>query len=146
MIVDDDRRHLETWTPALTQLLASLWNRGKTGSYISKAILERTGVYFSRNAVISKANRIDLMSRPSPISKGKAGRLSKPQKMPIPSNVVRLRAGSFKTYTNIGPAHRTCQFIEGDGYPWTKCGCATHRNSSWCEAHYARVFQPRAAE
>lgn len=60
-------------------------------------------------------------------------------------NVIRLKLNSFRVYNEIGPKPRTCQFIEGDGYPWTKCGCPVHNNSSWCEAHYKRVFQRRPA-
>ena len=50
------------WTEERTNLLKSLWLQGQTASQIA----ERLGGV-TRNAVIGKAHRLGLSSRPSPI-------------------------------------------------------------------------------
>src|SRR6185503_2283212 len=51
-----------SWTDERIERLKSLWTRGMTASHIAD---ELGGV--SRNAVIGKAHRLGLQSRPSPV-------------------------------------------------------------------------------
>lgn len=56
------------WTDERIELLKTLWGRGMTASQIAD---ELGGV--SRNAVIGKAHRLGLESRPSPVRPGDGG-------------------------------------------------------------------------
>ena len=62
-----------SWTEERIEKLKSMWEKGMTASQIAD---ELGGV--SRNAVIGKAHRLDLQSRPSPV-KGTDGEGSKPE-------------------------------------------------------------------
>jgi GcrA cell cycle regulator len=57
-----------SWTDERIELLKTLWGRGMTASQIAD---ELGGV--SRNAVIGKAHRLGLESRPSPVRPGEGG-------------------------------------------------------------------------
>ena len=56
-----------SWTEDRIEQLKAMWQAGKTASQIAEAL---TGV--SRNAVIGKAHRLSLQSRPSPVKPGEA--------------------------------------------------------------------------
>ena len=62
-----------SWTDERIDKLKSMWEKGMTASQIAE---ELGGV--SRNAVIGKAHRLDLQSRPSPV-KGNDGDGAKPE-------------------------------------------------------------------
>jgi GcrA cell cycle regulator len=71
-----------SWTEERIEKLKSLWTQGMTASQIAE---ELGGV--SRNAVIGKAHRLDLQSRPSPVKAvdGEAAApKSEPRKAPAP--------------------------------------------------------------
>ena len=51
------------WTDDVVARLTELWNQGKSASEISRAL----GNGITRNAVVGKAHRLGLKSRPSPI-------------------------------------------------------------------------------
>jgi GcrA cell cycle regulator len=73
-----------SWTDERIERLKSLWTKGMTASHIAD---ELGGV--SRNAVIGKAHRLGLQSRPSPVKpnepepKPKAKAKEKPQPAPV---------------------------------------------------------------
>src|SRR3954447_8067379 len=73
-----------SWTDERIERLKSLWTKGMTASHIAD---ELGGV--SRNAVIGKAHRLGLPSRPSPVKpnepepKPKAKAKEKPQPAPV---------------------------------------------------------------
>jgi GcrA cell cycle regulator len=54
-----------TWTPARIGMLQELWGSGLS----AKEIAARLGSGITRNAVIGKAHRLGLSSRPSPIKR-----------------------------------------------------------------------------
>ncbi|WP_217429557.1 GcrA family cell cycle regulator, partial [Sphingomonas bacterium] len=54
-----------SWTDERIEQLRQMWESGMTASQIAEAL---TGV--SRNAVIGKAHRLGLQSRPSPVKAG----------------------------------------------------------------------------
>ncbi len=58
-----------SWTDERISQLKSMWEKGMTASQIAE---ELGGV--SRNAVIGKAHRLDLQSRPSPVKANEAPR------------------------------------------------------------------------
>ena len=55
-----------SWTDERIDILKSLWDSGLTASQIA----EKLGGGISRNAVIGKAHRLELKSRPSPVKAG----------------------------------------------------------------------------
>ena len=67
------------WTDERIDQLKSMWEKGMTASQIAD---ELGGV--SRNAVIGKAHRLGLQSRPSPVKAGDAPRKPAPPKRPAP--------------------------------------------------------------
>ena len=88
-----------TWTPARIGMLQELWGSGLS----AKEIAARLGSGITRNAVIGKAHRLGLSSRPSPIKRteGKAAgtplmktRLSSPKAMGLRRDVV-VGSGSY---------------------------------------------------
>ena len=70
-----------SWTDERIERLKELWTKGMTASQIAE---ELGGV--SRNAVIGKAHRLDLQSRPSPVkaNDGEASPKAEPRKIVIP--------------------------------------------------------------
>jgi GcrA cell cycle regulator len=63
-----------SWTEERIDKLKELWSKGMTASQIAE---ELGGV--SRNAVIGKAHRLDLQSRPSPVKGGDSDGAAKPE-------------------------------------------------------------------
>jgi GcrA cell cycle regulator len=73
-----------SWTEERIERLKSMWERGMTASQIAE---ELGGV--SRNAVIGKAHRLDLQSRPSPVKGGEGETVkSEPRKAAPPKSKV----------------------------------------------------------
>lgn len=70
-----------SWTDERIERLKELWTKGMTASQIAE---ELGGV--SRNAVIGKAHRLDLQSRPSPVkaNDGEGSTKAEPRKIVIP--------------------------------------------------------------
>lgn len=62
-----------SWTDERIEQLRQMWEGGMTASQIAEAL---TGV--SRNAVIGKAHRLGLQSRPSPVKGGEAAAAAVP--------------------------------------------------------------------
>jgi GcrA cell cycle regulator len=94
-----------TWTPARIGVLQELWGSGLS----AKEIAARLGGGITRNAVIGKAHRLGLSSRPSPIKRvdGKQSpspimktRLSSPKAMGLRRDVM-VGTGAYRN-TDIG--------------------------------------------
>lgn len=109
------------WTPERVEMLQSLWREG----YSASAIAERLGG-ISRNAVIGKAHRLFLPSRPSPIKRDER-KLATPPRAPA-------QAG-----------HQGCMWPIGD--PKTPdfhfCGEPAHPGRPYCSTHCAQAYQRR---
>lgn len=75
-----------SWTDERIELLRKLWEKGLTASQIA----EQLGDNISRNAVIGKAHRLGLKSRPSPVKPGENGN-DAPQ---VATPVVESRAAT----------------------------------------------------
>ena len=70
-----------SWTDERIEQLKTMWEAGQTASQIAEAL---TGV--SRNAVIGKAHRLGLQSRPSPVKPNEVE--AKPSASPVPSAIA----------------------------------------------------------
>lgn len=77
-----------SWTEERIEKLKSMWEKGMTASQIAD---ELGGV--SRNAVIGKAHRLDLQSRPSPV-KGTEGDGAKPEPRKAPASRAKVAAAA----------------------------------------------------
>lgn len=76
-----------SWTDERIDQLKAMWEKGMTASQIAD---ELGGV--SRNAVIGKAHRLGLQSRPSPVKANDAPRKKASPKKPAPSATPREAA------------------------------------------------------
>ncbi len=83
------------WTDEQVEELKKLWDQGLTTGEIGKAL----GV--SKNAVVGKAHRLKLDSRPSPIRRGE----DEPQpEQPATAPVEREKAAEVKKTVDAKPA------------------------------------------
>ncbi len=78
------------WTDERIDQLKTLWDKGLTASQIAE---ELGGV--SRNAVIGKAHRLGLKSRPSPVKSGKAKKKAAVKKA-VPKAPPKPRAAAVR--------------------------------------------------
>jgi len=106
------------WNDERVAALQRLWAQGLSASQIA----ERLG-NVTRNAVIGKAHRLGLASRPSPIRVTPASVAA-----PAP------RSGSYK-----GP---TCQWPMGDpaGTDFKFCGAPTEPGRPYCHQHCEAAY------
>ncbi len=138
------------WTDERTNLLKTLWLQGQTASQIA----ERLGG-ITRNAVIGKAHRLGLSSRPSPIRQRPLGRqpstpvpaaAAKPQPAeparpaaptPVPQAARRVKAA---------PGSRACMWPMGDpkqpGFHF--CGAPAEVGRPYCSGHCSVAYHKRA--
>jgi GcrA cell cycle regulator len=108
-----------SWTDERIERLKSLWTKGMTASHIAD---ELGGV--SRNAVIGKAHRLGLQSRPSPVKpnepdpKPKAKARDKPEPAPIaaksPAAEAPPRPAAPKPERKTAPAPEPAPFDDDD--------------------------------
>lgn len=121
---------MSTWTPERVEHLRKLWDEGLTTAEIGKHI----GV--SKNAVVGKAHRLELPSRPSPIRRGITRR---------PSRSVRKPSTTPKTQPRTLPISRSgrrCQWPIGHpGEPdFHFCGEPAVEAKPYCAKHYAMAY------
>jgi len=102
-----------SWTEEMVAELSRLWDEGLSTGEIGK----RLGV--SKNAVVGKAHRLSLSSRPSPIKRSKP----KPKKEKLPA------------LSDLGPSH--CRWPTGDpkepGFHF--CGKKSIPGKPYCLEH-----------
>jgi len=123
------------WSEARIQLLAGLWREGMSTAEIGR----RLGI--SKNAVVGKAHRLALPSRPSPI-KNRSPRPAMPQQprlrrqpepaKPQPAKLVAVQPGTGAP----------CQWPHGHpGQPgFHFCGQASVAGKPYCSEHAARAY------
>jgi GcrA cell cycle regulator len=159
-----------TWEGAHSAALRELVEKGMAFSDIARALNERFGSAYTRNAAIGRARRMGL-SLPAPtgssgvfqapkradvrrISKKRARILSKPAAKPsAPERAAALRLRCVA----ITPRHlslvelesRDCRYPYGgdaEGEPITFCGHPRREGSSYCVSHFhlTRLPEPQA--
>jgi hypothetical protein len=121
-----------SWSESDVEVLTKLWSEGLSISKIGKHIGK------TRNAVVGKAHRVGLPSRPSPFN------FKRPKGLPLPK--VFLKPVFERSYRG------NCQWIEGEVIPGgandeIKCMKPTVYDkrgvlTSWCREHYNRVWKP----
>ena len=79
-----------SWTEERIERLKAMWTKGATASQIAE---ELGGV--SRNAVIGKAHRLGLESRPSPVKAGEE-KERRPKLRPRPRHRSRWRQSRLR--------------------------------------------------
>ncbi|MDI1294827.1 MAG: GcrA family cell cycle regulator, partial [bacterium] len=72
-----------SWTDERIDQLKAMWEKGLTASQIAE---ELGGV--SRNAVIGKAHRLGLQSRPSPVKAAETPKKAVPPRTPVATPAV----------------------------------------------------------
>lgn len=120
------------WTDERIERLKSLWDEGLSASQIAKELGE--GV--TRNAVIGKAHRLGLKSRPSPVKTDKA----KPK---APTKKSARKSGDKQVVTLLDLTDRMCKWPIGHpGDPdFHFCGKPAEPGMPYCAAHCAEAYQ-----
>ncbi len=152
-----------SWTPELIKELKKLWKKGLTTGEIGRVI------GMSKNAVVGKAHRLGLESRPSPIKreeapkKEKASRVIKKVTKPAPKKeqpvavetaepvkaVKKTKSGKNKGVKLVDLKPTSCRWPEGDPKDpdFHFCGKEAVPGKSYCEEHcavaYSGVFKAR---
>ena len=129
-----------TWTEERVAELIRLWQAGHSASAIGKML----GV--SKNAVVGKAHRMQLPSRPSPIKQSTMPRrISKPAQ-PVTKTVITRPAAPPPRRIVRHAKGRSCMWPIGDpGEPdFHFCGAPALESKPYCEEHCARAYITRS--
>ena len=157
----------DSWTEADKETLRAEWATGLSASKIG-AKLGRT-----KSSVLSRAHRMGLPERPSPIGAGSKKTVAAPKQVDAPV-IVRVRAPVAKPKRAPAPVafaeapsphvpamppnaalgKSPCQFplwshgqrpVFRDGTPWV-CGNPAILGQSWCRRCWGIVYQSRAPQ
>lgn len=122
------------WNPQ-DAALHQMWTEGLTTAEIGRRLNR------SKSAVIGRARRLGLPGRAHPIP----GRVTaaerlpyqpRPKQLDLVEHIKRLPAPKPQPQPILSST-RTCQFIAGNGRPWTICDAPSLAGSSWCPKHHA---------
>jgi len=120
-----------SWTDERIDALKTLWDKGLSASQIAKELGENV----TRNAVIGKAHRLGLKSRPSPV-KTERKTVKKVAKKPVKKVVTLLDLTDRMCKWPIGhPGEANFHF----------CGRPTEPGMPYCAAHCAEAYQAQPA-
>lgn len=124
------------WTDERVDKLRELWDKGLSASQIAKELGE--GV--TRNAVIGKAHRMGLASRPSPV---KADPAKKPAKKVTEKAAAPVKKSSGGKVTLLELTERMCKWPIG--HPGEAdfhfCGKPSRPGFPYCLEHCAEAYQ-----
>ena len=133
-----------SWTDERVDLLKKLWKKGLSASQIAEELGDVT-----RNAVIGKAHRLGLSSRPSPLKKAakaapekkaKPAAKKKPAAKPKPKAVEKEEPAVI---TILTLTERMCKWPLGhpgdDDFRF--CGRKTVPGQPYCAYHAAMAYQ-----
>ncbi len=132
------------WTEDRVDKLKALWKKGLSASQIA----EELGENITRNAVIGKAHRLGLSSRPSPVKKPAQAK----RKTAIPKKVAPAAAAAPHApepldksgkITILELTDRTCKWPLG--HPGDEdfqfCGSKSVPSQPYCTFHGAMAYQ-----
>ncbi|WP_374765167.1 GcrA family cell cycle regulator [Yunchengibacter salinarum] len=119
------------WTDERIETLRTLWDQGLSASQIAKELGE--GV--TRNAVIGKAHRLGLKSRPSPVKNDKAKARGTSRK------TARKQEKTLVSLLDL--TDRMCKWPIGHpGEPdFHFCGKPSESGMPYCASHCAEAYQ-----
>ncbi|MEX1147293.1 MAG: GcrA family cell cycle regulator [Sphingomonadales bacterium] len=122
-----------SWTDERIQRLKDLWEKGLSASQIAADLAE--GV--TRNAVIGKAHRMGLSSRPSPVKAEPAAKPRKPA-APRPKKKEVKKAISL-----LDLNERMCKWPIGHpgDADFHFCGKSSVSGMPYCDEHCAMAYQ-----
>jgi len=119
------------WTDERIEKLRKLWDAGLTASQIAKELAE--GV--TRNAVIGKAHRLGLKSRPSPVKTDSSKAKRAPKK--------KAKAPEKTQVSLLDLTERMCKWPHGhpgdDDFQF--CGKPSEPSMPYCAAHCQEAYQ-----
>lgn len=125
------------WTDERVAKLRELWDKGLSASQIARELAE--GV--TRNAVIGKAHRMNLASRPSPV---KSDSTRKKAKKPVEKKraPAKVRSSGGKV-SLLELSERICKWPIGHpGEPdFHFCGKPSAAAFPYCPEHCAQAYQ-----
>ncbi len=125
------------WTDERVAKLRELWDKGLSASQIAKELAE--GV--TRNAVIGKAHRMNLASRPSPV---KSDSTRKKARKPVEKKrtPAKVRSSGGKV-SLLELSERICKWPIGHpGEPdFHFCGKPSAPTFPYCPEHCAQAYQ-----
>jgi GcrA cell cycle regulator len=128
-----------TWTEERVEDLKRLWGAGHSASEIGEVI----GV--TKNAVIGKAHRLKLSSRPSPIHRSPTG-TPKPKRTRLPRPMVQSKAAPAPApvvrAVPLQLGNQSCLWPIGDpgDANFHFCGSAAVVAKPYCPEHCARAY------
>ncbi|MDA0339165.1 MAG: global cell cycle regulator GcrA-like protein [Proteobacteria bacterium] len=129
-----------SWTDERVELLKKLWKKGLSASQIAEALGDVT-----RNAVIGKAHRLSLSSRPSPLKKPAEEKKVKPtvkKKKPV-TKAKPEKEEEPSTITILSLTDRMCRWPLGhpgdDDFHF--CGRMSLPGQPYCAMHAAMAYQ-----
>jgi len=127
------------WTDERVDKLRELWDKGLSASQIAKELAE--GV--TRNAVIGKAHRLNLASRPSPVKSDPAKRAAAAAKKKIEKkSPVKVMQTTGKV-TILDLTESMCKWPIG--HPGEEnfhfCGKMSQPNFPYCANHCVEAYQ-----
>lgn len=121
------------WTDERIKRLKQLWEKGLSASQIASDLGE--GV--TRNAVIGKAHRMGLASRPSPVKAEPA----KPKKTAVPKKASRKDTKQYVTLLDL--TERMCKWPIGHpgDADFHFCGKPSVPSMPYCKEHCEMAYQ-----
>lgn len=122
------------WTDAEDAQLRELWASKLSCGKIGRAIGR------GKNSIVSRAHRLNLPKRPSPIRAKKAKR--PPVAWGVHIAAVRAAGDQARRLTPLGPPPKHCQWIEGEptANDSCKCGAPVLPEFSYCAEHVYRAY------
>lgn len=139
------------WNETNVKIAVELWVRGHTGKYIAEVLTATTGDTVTRNAVIGRLSRMNLIRSPkivkpdaarvkAPVSLAKAPVVEAVRFLPvIPTTDTKRSNIQVEDLT-----YRTCHWPIGEvrAADFHYCGAQTREGSAYCAHHHKKVYRP----
>lgn len=147
-------RSPKPWSPAEDALLRSLANEGKSSAAIAAQIKNQLGIERSRNSVIGRANRSNVVLRSTPldgahrtnnvVKKTERKVAPKPSKpLPVTKDNIVLDETKFVGVHDLRST--TCRFPvkQLEGNAWLFCGQTPAAGKVYCADHAKICYYER---